>query len=47
MMGERPGPSSASAAAAEGAGAKRLFIDEVQNAEGFEPLINGYRAEGG
>lgn len=24
-----------------------LFIDEVQNVEGFEPLINGYRTDGG
>ena len=26
---------------------KYLFIDEVQNVDGFEPLINGYRTEGG
>ena len=28
-------------------GAKYLFIDEVQNVEGFEDVLNGFRAEGG
>ncbi len=28
-------------------GLKYLFIDEIQNVEGFEELINGYRTEGG
>ena len=37
-------------AAAEASDASRtryLFIDEVQNVEDFEPLINGYRTDGG
>ena len=29
-----------------GTGYKYLFIDEIQNVEGFEPLINAYRNEG-
>lgn len=28
-------------------GLKYLFIDEIQNVEGFEELINGYRTDGG
>lgn len=28
-------------------GTKYLFIDEIQNVEGFEELINGYRTDGG
>lgn len=28
-------------------GTKYLFIDEVQNVEGFEDVLNGFRAEGG
>ncbi|WP_294242313.1 ATP-binding protein [Pseudobutyrivibrio sp.] len=28
-------------------GLKYLFIDEIQNIEGFEELINGYRTDGG
>ena len=28
-------------------GRKYLFIDEIQNVEGFEELINGYRTDGG
>lgn len=28
-------------------GKKYLFIDEIQNVEGFEEVINGYRSEGG
>ena len=28
-------------------GLKYLFIDEIQNVEGFEEVINGYRTEGG
>ena len=27
-------------------GLKYLFIDEIQNVEGFEDLLNGYRREG-
>lgn len=35
-------------AAADGvAGTKYLFVDEIQNVRGFEPLINGYRTDGG
>lgn len=37
-------------AAAEGANetkTKYLFVDEIQNVEDFEPLINGYRTDGG
>lgn len=29
------------------AGMKYLFVDEIQNVEGFEEVINGFRAEGG
>ncbi len=28
-------------------GTKYLFIDEVQNVEGFEDVLNGFRTEGG
>ena len=28
-------------------GTKYLFIDEIQNVEGFEELVNGYRTDGG
>lgn len=28
-------------------GTKCLFIDEVQNVEGFEDVLNGFRSEGG
>ena len=28
-------------------GLKYLFVDEIQNVEGFEEVINGYRTEGG
>ncbi|MCI1933830.1 MAG: ATP-binding protein [Atopobiaceae bacterium] len=28
-------------------GMKYLFVDEIQNVRGFEPLINGYRTDGG
>lgn len=28
-------------------GTKYLFIDEIQNVEGFERLVNGYRTDGG
>lgn len=31
----------------DGEGLKYLFIDEIQNVEGFEEVINGYRSEGG
>ena len=31
----------------DGEGLKYLFIDEIQNVEGFEVVINGYRSEGG
>ena len=31
---------------ATGDGLKYLFIDEIQNVEGFEELLNGYRREG-
>lgn len=37
---DRSTPSSAQ-------GTKYLFIDEIQNVEGFEELINGYRTDGG
>ena len=30
-----------------GGGLKYLFIDEIQNVQGFEELINGYRTDGG
>lgn len=29
------------------AGMKYLFIDEIQNVEGFEEVLNGFRLEGG
>ena len=32
---------------ARAGGTKYLFIDEIQNVEGFEDLINGYRTDGG
>lgn len=28
-------------------GMKHLLIDEIQNVEGFEEVVNGFRAEGG
>ncbi len=37
-------------AATEGADTTRtkyLFVDEIQNVRGFEPLVNGYRTDGG
>lgn len=37
----------AAAKAADASCTRYLFIDEVQNVEEFEPLINGYRTEGG
>ncbi len=30
-----------------GSGTRYLFIDEIQNVEGFEEVINGFRTEGG
>ena len=33
--------------AAQAEGMKYLFIDEIQNVEGFEEVINGFRSEGG
>lgn len=35
------------AAQSAAAGTRYLLIDEVQNVKGFEPLINGYRTDGG
>ena len=32
---------------ARAGGTKYLFVDEIQNVEGFEDLINGYRTDGG
>ena len=36
-----------SSTTARAGGTKYLFVDEIQNVEGFEDLINGYRTDGG
>lgn len=36
-----------SSTSARAGGTKYLFVDEIQNVEGFEDLINGYRTDGG
>lgn len=35
------------AATKDAKGMKYLFVDEIQNVRDFEPLINGYRTDGG
>lgn len=35
------------AAKGTGPGTKYLFVDEVQNVKDYEPLVNGYRTDGG